>query len=55
MIKKPVIFGVVSFIFLSLSGCIRFDTVVKVKPDGSGLIEETFLMRKDAGIGGEYG
>jgi hypothetical protein len=45
--RKPVIFGLISFVFLSLSGCIQFDTVIKVKPDGSGFIEETFLMRKD--------
>jgi hypothetical protein len=47
MIRKPVIFGLMFFVFLSLSGCIQIDTVIKVKPDGSGLIEETFLMRKD--------
>jgi hypothetical protein len=47
MMRKPVIFGLMSFFFLSLCGCIQFDTVIKVKPDGSGFIEETFLMRKD--------
>jgi hypothetical protein len=47
MMRKPIIFGLMSFVFLSLSGCIQFDTVIKVKPNGSGFIEETFLMRKD--------
>ena len=28
-------------------GCMQVDTVVKVKTDGSGIIEETLLMRKD--------
>jgi len=36
-----------SFIFLALTACIQVDTVVKVKTDGSGTIEETFLMKKD--------
>jgi hypothetical protein len=35
------------FIFLTLTACIQVDTVVKVKTDGSGTIEETFLMKKD--------
>jgi hypothetical protein len=32
---------------LTLTACIQVDTVVNVKTDGSGTIEETFLMRKD--------
>jgi len=32
---------------LSLAGCLQVDTLIKVKPDGSGTIEETFMMRKD--------
>lgn len=31
----------------SLAACIQVETVVKVKTDGSGTIEETFAMRKD--------
>jgi hypothetical protein len=30
-----------------LYGCFQTDTVVRVKPDGSGVIEETFLLSKD--------
>jgi polyhydroxyalkanoate synthesis regulator phasin len=29
-----------------LTGCIQVDTLIKVNPDGSGVIEETFLMKK---------
>jgi hypothetical protein len=32
---------------LTLTACIQVDTVVKIKTDGSGVIEETFLMKKD--------
>ena len=32
---------------LCLVGCIQVDTVVKLKPDGSGTIEETVLMSKE--------
>lgn len=32
---------------MTLNGCIQVETMVKVKPDGSGVIEETFLMKKD--------
>jgi hypothetical protein len=32
---------------ITLNGCIQVETMVKVKPDGSGVIEETFLMKKD--------
>jgi len=32
---------------LTLTSCIQVDTVVKVKKDGSGVIEETFLMKKE--------
>jgi hypothetical protein len=35
------------FAFLTLTACIQVETVVKVKTDGSGTIEETFVMRKD--------
>ena len=30
-----------------LTGCIQVDTIIKVKPDGSGTVEETFLMNKE--------
>jgi len=32
---------------VTLSGCIQIDTSINVKTDGSGTIEETFLIRKD--------
>lgn len=32
---------------LFLSGCMQFGTVVRVKPDGSGYIEETILLKKE--------
>lgn len=32
---------------LTLTACFQVETVVKVKTDGSGVIEETFLMKKD--------
>lgn len=34
------------FVLLPLTGCIQVDTLIKVNPDGSGVIEETFLMKK---------
>jgi hypothetical protein len=33
-------------LLLSLTGCIQVDTLIKVKLDGSGVIEETVLMNK---------
>ncbi len=30
-----------------LAGCLQFETIVRVKPDGSGTITERFLMGKD--------
>jgi len=45
--KKIVEIGVVVLILLGVSGCLQVSTVVKVKPDGSGTIEETFLMNKE--------
>ena len=34
-------------ILLSFVGCLQVNTLIKVKPDGSGTIEETFLMSKE--------
>ncbi|MBN1521490.1 MAG: hypothetical protein JW928_03065 [Candidatus Aureabacteria bacterium] len=34
-------------VFLLMSGCIDSNTVIKIKPDGSGTIEETVLMSKE--------
>ena len=30
-----------------LFGCFQTETVIRLKPDGSGVIEETFLLSKD--------
>lgn len=32
---------------LSFAACFQVETVVKVRPDGSGTVEETFLMKKE--------
>ncbi|UCD87378.1 MAG: hypothetical protein JSV01_06380 [Desulfobacterales bacterium] len=47
MIKKVMKAGGIGLILLSLVGCLQVDTLVKVKPDGSGTIEETFMMSKE--------
>jgi hypothetical protein len=39
--------GGIGLILLSLVGCLQVDTLIKVKPDGSGTIEETFMMSKE--------
>jgi hypothetical protein len=33
--------------FLILTACLQVETVVKVRPDGSGTVEETFMMKKE--------
>jgi len=44
--KKLLVLGLIVILLLALTGCIQVDTLIKVKPDGSGVIEETFLMNK---------
>jgi hypothetical protein len=44
--KKLLVFGFIVIFLPFLTGCIQVDTLIKVKPDGSGVIEETFLMNK---------
>ncbi len=44
--KKFLFLGFILIFLSSLTGCIQVDTLIKVKPDGSGVIEETFLMNK---------
>lgn len=45
---KKIIQSVLAFLICaSLAGCFQVNTLVKVKPDGSGTIEETFLMSKE--------
>ncbi|MBI4429754.1 MAG: hypothetical protein HY562_11625 [Ignavibacteriales bacterium] len=44
--KKLSRFFVVSLVALLVAGCLEVTTTVKVKPDGSGTIEETVIMGK---------
>lgn len=44
--KKLLILGLIVISLIALTGCMQVDTLIKVKPDGSGVIEETFLMNK---------
>jgi hypothetical protein len=41
-------FAIVGALAVSLSGCINSSTLVKVKPDGSGTIEQTLLVNAQA-------
>ena len=44
LLQRIMAMGIALF---ALTSCMQVDTVVKVNKDGSGLIEETFLMKKD--------
>jgi hypothetical protein len=44
--NKFLITVLILIFLLPLTGCIQVDTLIKVKPDGSGVIEETVLMNK---------
>jgi hypothetical protein len=44
--KKFLIPGLIVLFLIPFTGCIQVDTLIKVKPDGSGVIEETVLMNK---------
>jgi hypothetical protein len=44
--KKLLILGLIAIFLIALTCCIQVDTLIKVKPNGSGVIEETFLMNK---------
>jgi hypothetical protein len=44
--KQAVRFGGIGLALIFLVSCIQVTTVVKVKPDGSGTVEETLLMKK---------
>lgn len=44
--KKLLILGLIVIPLFVLTGCIQVDTLIKVKKDGSGVIEETVLMNK---------
>jgi hypothetical protein len=39
--------GGIGLVLFTLVGCLQVDTLIKVKPDGSGTIEETFMMSKE--------
>ncbi|MCJ7554717.1 MAG: hypothetical protein MUO34_12640, partial [Ignavibacteriaceae bacterium] len=43
--KKLKIFIVLSFLLVTLTGCLQVDTTITLNPDGSGVIEETVLMK----------
>ncbi len=45
--KAVLLIGAVCTVVLLLSGCLDMETVITVKPDGSGTVEQTFLMQKD--------
>jgi len=47
MIRKVMKAGGIGLILLGLIGCIQVDTLIKVKPDGSGTVKETFMMSKE--------
>lgn len=46
--KQAIRFGEIALVLICLVGCIQVSTVIKVKPDGSGTIEETLLISKAA-------
>ena len=46
--KQAIRFGEIAVILICLVGCIQVTTVIKVRPDGSGTIEETLLISKAA-------
>lgn len=45
--KRVVGFLGMALAIVYLTGCVQTDTLVRVKPDGSGTVEETFLMSKE--------
>lgn len=47
MIRQVMKAGGIGLILFGLVGCLQADTLIKVKPDGSGTIEETFMMSKE--------
>jgi hypothetical protein len=47
MMRQVMKAGGIGLILITLVGCLQADTVIKVKPDGSGTIEETFMMSKE--------
>ncbi|MEE9614006.1 MAG: hypothetical protein V3W31_03500 [Thermodesulfobacteriota bacterium] len=46
--KKITRSWLIALAVLSLTGCMEVETLIKVRPDGSGTVEETVLLRKDA-------
>ncbi|MBW1744518.1 MAG: hypothetical protein JRJ47_13985 [Deltaproteobacteria bacterium] len=47
MIRQVMKAGGIVLMLLSLVGCLQVDSVIKVKSDGSGTIEETVMMSKE--------
>jgi hypothetical protein len=46
--KQAIRFGGIALVLICLVGCIQVTTIIKVRPDGSGTIEETLLISKAA-------
>jgi hypothetical protein len=46
--KQAIRFGGIALVLICLVGCIQVSTTIKVRPDGSGTIEETLLISKAA-------
>ena len=46
--KQAIRFAEIALVLICLAGCIQVTTLIKVKPDGSGTIEETLLINKAA-------
>lgn len=46
--KQAIRFAEITLVLICLAGCIQVSTVIKLKPDGSGTIEETLLISKAA-------
>jgi hypothetical protein len=44
--KQTMRFGGIALVLICLVGCIQVSTVVKLKPDGSGTVEETLFVTK---------
>jgi len=44
--KRVIRYAAVLLALVCLAGCIQVDILVKVKPDGSGAVEESILITK---------
>ena len=44
---RLLLYPLVGALLLSLTGCLTFETFIKVKPDGSGTIKQTFILTSE--------